>query len=81
VILDTSWLSDPDSLDAQILHGLHIAGEVQKGARVQESDRGTGRREFALHAATLSATSACVSCRSSAGVTGGELSEEAREGV
>jgi hypothetical protein len=51
-VLDTV----PDSLDAQMIHGLCIAGQVPTGVRPQESERGTEKRgSYAvLHSALLS---------------------------
>ena len=53
-------LSDPDSLDAQIVHRLRIIGQAQRGARGQASDRSAEKQatcDLAFYAATLSVPS------------------------
>ena len=64
MFLNIPWLSDFNSLDVQIVHGLRIAGQAQTGARGQASGRGIEKRatfDSAFYAATLSVASVGVS--------------------
>ena len=60
MFFDILWLSDFNSLDAQIVHGLRIVGQAQTGARGQASDKGNEKQatfDSAFYAATLSVAS------------------------